>query len=154
MLESLFDELKRASDFSLDGNPRRFAELVEEIARSGDPAIVPRLLGFFDDQTSFPDAMFAIVHAVEQFDDTVYLTGLFSMIEETWAASPEWLMVLHYRILNSPDTMKRYREMVGRLSRRQKVALRDLLVRIKNNEPEFSVRCTVLIKAMSRFSFF
>ncbi len=145
MLEQYINDLEKYRNFNIDDNVKKFEEVLGYIARLKDPRSISKLISFFDDSSEYEEVIFGIVHLIEEFDDYTYLHELAPALPWMVKNVPYWAKILHYRILNSHTTLDEYLKLISSFSDEVKLALRKLLVLIKNEDTEFADRCNKLI---------
>ena len=106
------------------------------------------LLPFFSDKCEFPEIMYSIIHAIESFEDEIYIEQLFKGILILWKSSPEWTLVLHFRILNSITTIAEYCNQLPKLSPPQKRIIKEILLQVEKDSPQFTEKCQNLLSAI------
>lgn len=148
MLDKYFTELDKYRNFESDENIPKFEEILGDIAKLKDPNVIRKLVNYLDDDSEYPDVIFAIVHLIEEFDDHTYLQELLPSISLLTQNSPYWAKVLHYRIMNSSTTLTEYSKISSSLSEDTKQALKKLLVEIKKEDKEFDSQCNTLIAGL------
>jgi hypothetical protein len=99
-----------------------------------DPAIIPRLCEAFDDATEDHEVMFGLVHFVEHFDRKAYLLELAKAVPSMLPRAQEWAKILHYRILNTPDTRGMYNDVISQMDNETQQVIVDLLNQIKDED--------------------
>ncbi|MCP4216830.1 MAG: hypothetical protein GY765_19420 [bacterium] len=113
VLKKYIEELEQLKDFSIEGNPLAFDDVLAKIADLNDPRAITELIPFMDDDCDFHEIIFSIIHLIEHFDTNTYVSKLLGALPHGWKKSPEWMMTLHTRIMNSEDTLKEYIKQVG-----------------------------------------
>lgn len=145
MVNNLINKLGNYQDFSIEGNIEKFEEVLSELASTKNPEIIPGLLAFFDDGCDFPEVMFSIIHTIEIFDDAKYVEKLLVTLPEVWKRSPYWVKVIHFRILNSKDTMDEYAKQVRKINDELKEIVREVISKIGTDSPKFKERCDFIL---------
>ena len=145
MVKDLINKLANYHDFSIEGNIEKFEEVLSELASTKNPEIIPWLLTFFDDGCDFPEVMFSIIHTIEIFDDAKYVEKLLVALPEIWKRSPYWVKVLHFRILNSKETMEEYAKQISKINADLKEVVREVISKIGNDSPKFKERCDLIL---------
>jgi hypothetical protein len=79
--------------------------------------------------------MFGLVHFVEHFDRKAYLLELAKAVPSMLPRAQEWAKILHYRILNSRDARRMYKDVLVRLDNETRQVIVDLLNEIKDEKP-------------------
>ena len=105
MMDELKCEIKKYEDLSKNDNANHFLDVCEAIILLKDPASIPFLLGFFDDDTEYSWVFESIRKNLEIFDDENYVTGLLKFLNITAKKNKEWLKCFFYTILNSENCL-------------------------------------------------
>lgn len=145
MVKNLINKLRNYKDFSIEGNIEKFEELLSELASTKNPEIIPGLLVFFDDGCDFPEVMFSIIHTIEIFDDAKYIEKLLVTLPEVWKRSPYWVKVIHFRILNSKNTMEEYAKQIKKINAELKEVVREVIYKIGTDSQKFKERCDLIL---------
>jgi len=146
MLPDLIQQLKQELSDRRDGHVHRSDALLERIAALNDPACIAELLPLFDDDAEFPELMFSIIHTIERFDDRTYVQTVVDELEPLFAVAPEWAVVLHVRILNSPSTLTAYSDYVRTLPQPQQDVVRQALDAVRKRNMKFAAHCDSILK--------
>lgn len=59
------------------------------------------LIRLIEDNAIYDEAIFAIIHSIESFQDDVYITECIKELPDLVLKSPQWAMILFQRILNN-----------------------------------------------------
>ncbi|MBM3469088.1 MAG: hypothetical protein FJX71_06635 [Alphaproteobacteria bacterium] len=92
---------------------KTFEEKINELADNKDPTVLSEMMGLFDDNCQHPEIMYALVHALENFPDDIYVKSLLFEIENGIMKYPSWLVILIYGILNNPNCYRIFKENMG-----------------------------------------
>ncbi|MEJ7659555.1 MAG: Imm30 family immunity protein [Hymenobacter sp.] len=68
----------------VDSNVTVFEETLHEISLFNDPAAIIPLLNLLDDSAESDDIMFDIIHYIESFDDTLYVSIIINSANEIY----------------------------------------------------------------------
>lgn len=129
-------------------NPASFAELenvLGQVVALNDPDCIGPLILLLEDDESLDELMFSIVHAIEVFDDDVYVDQVLQVLAALVQKSPRWAIVLHMRILNSESTRAAYVERYRRSEPDEKAAAQDVLAGVCECRPEFASRVNAIL---------
>ncbi|WP_088347308.1 MULTISPECIES: Imm30 family immunity protein [Rhodomicrobium] len=103
-MNTLEDTVARLRSLSTSNSPgwvREFDAGLAEIIALDDPDAVPLLFGLFDDKCMYDEAMFSLIHTVEHFAQSVYLSHLLAQSPTLVKQAPEWLATLYSRVFNN-----------------------------------------------------
>lgn len=148
MLKSLLEGLRLYEDFSVDGNCLRFDDVLAEIAELKDPACIPELIKFFDDDCDYPEIMHSIIHTIEMFETDIYLDGLLKSLPQSAIKAPDWMSIIHIRIMNTQEVLDKYKEILSLAEQNVKDSVADLLTLIKEEYDDFDSKIDVLNDAL------
>jgi len=96
------------------------------------------LVLLLDDNETSEDLMFSIIHAVEMFEDDIYVSHILDVLPELWARSPRWTKILHMRIWNSTATRAAYVDRLQHGTEGQRRTAKMVLRDVAQWHPEFS----------------
>jgi hypothetical protein len=131
-----------------DNYVQRSEKLLGQIAGLHDPSSIGLLLPILDDHAEYDELMFSIIHAIESFDDNVYVREILRDLPEFLAKSPQWATILHMRILNSPQTLAAYGSAIKTLSDREKQAVHDVLNLVRRKNTKFEASVDILLASL------
>lgn len=98
----------------------------------GANAVLPLLRSLGEE---LPEELnFTIIHLVEQADVTDLVAGLIALTAESDPSGSEWLDLLHFRVLNSPDALRAYADGLRQAPRPVQRAVVGQLDRIAADE--------------------
>ncbi|WP_322540217.1 Imm30 family immunity protein [Sphingomonas sanguinis] len=83
-----------------DATARDIDAALEPIASTRDPITIAPLLLMLNDDTE-DEGLWPLVHAVEQFDDAIYISHFLAALSGMVVASSRWAAIIMMRILNS-----------------------------------------------------
>ena len=69
---------------------------------------LPQLHLILDDRCQEPDIMFGLVHFLESFDVESQLKAFVTVLPQLIDSAPEWVKILHQRIINDESTYMIY----------------------------------------------
>jgi hypothetical protein len=101
-----------------------------------------------DDTSEYDELMFSVIHAVERFDDEIYVSALLENLTDFYARSPRWAVIVHMRILNSPATMATYAKQLTFLPRDRRQVVRDVLEAVRLKNGKFEAKCNLLLATL------
>ncbi len=127
------------------GYMQRFEDDLGKVAALNDPASIAHLLTFFDDDAAFDEMMFSIVHTIERFDDATYVRAITDHIDSFFSASPRWAIIVHMRILNSPQTFSAYANCVKTLPKDKRDIVRKVIEAVRQKNLKFVSPCNSLL---------
>lgn len=145
MLEALVKHLAQNAKLETSIDVERFEATLGQIASLNDPAAIGLLVAFFRDDSKFPDTMFSIIHVIERFDDSVYVTQILKALPSFWNAAPYWASVLHFRIFNHAPSRGLYREKLAQSNPTIRATAKKLLTTMRDNEPQFRQVCDEML---------
>ncbi|WZP00523.1 Imm30 family immunity protein [Isosphaeraceae bacterium EP7] len=148
MIKVLVDQLKNELRNQAEGYVRRSEEIIGQIAELKDPASVDVLLSLLDDHAEFDELMFSIIHAIEIFDDRIFVREIIRHLPEFWRTAPRWASIIHMRIMNSPRTLAAYAIAFENLSEDEKHAVREVLIALRRKRPVFEERIDRLLAGL------
>jgi hypothetical protein len=120
-----------------------FDEALVSVAAVMDPRDLPDLLAVFTDDADYFEAMWGLVHLVEDFEVRAEVEALVDALPRMAIAGPEWARLLHQRIANNPPAAEVYRDAIARDPRRATIARRWLAALIAE-DPDFAEVVLVL----------
>lgn len=145
MLAQRVEDLKRVlaepehSEF-----PELYGQALEQVEELRDPGSIEALMTLIDDDADHL-ITFGLVHAIERFDDPVYLEHWLAGLPQLRQRSPEWAQILLLRILNSPSASAELMERAVLLAGSQQDALREVTTILVASHPEFADRGNVVL---------
>ncbi len=145
MLADLVERLKQVVKQRHPDCLQQFEEILGKVAVLDNPACIPLLLPFFEDDAEHDEMMFSLIHTIEAFEDRVYVEKVLDGLRKLFAKSPTWAAVIHMRILNSPSTLAAYTERLKDLPQEQTAVVRDVLEAVRRNNARFNDRCQALL---------
>lgn len=119
-----------ALDKAAPGFVADFEAGLTDLVPVDDPSVVTALLPLFDDASPHDEAMFALIHMIERFDDRAYIGALLQGMKDLVARSPRWASIVVMRALNAPGAVAALCEMAPASAAPDKDALRWLLTAI------------------------
>jgi hypothetical protein len=148
VLESLIKYLERYSNLEDSIEVERFDATLSQIASVNDPKAIGLLLPFFHDECLFQEAMFSIIHTIEQFDNDIYVSEILKGLPELWKKSPYWANVIHFRIFNHEATRLIYQKQLLQANPFTKAAAKALLITMRDEKPKFHDICSEMLAVL------
>ena len=148
MIESLIKHLEHYSKLEDSVDVERFDATLSQIAELNDPRAIGLLLPFFKDDCKFPEVMFSIIHTIEMFEDKKYVQEILRGLPMFSRRSPAWAKKVHFAIFNYPPTREAYREQLARAGATTKIAAKDFLTKIGEQEPKFAQVCNEMLAVL------
>jgi hypothetical protein len=145
MLHALIEQLESTDSSEREGYVERFENILEQIALLNEPACIPMLLKFLEDDAPYDEAMFSIIHTIEYFEGEVFVEAILDALPWFCTRSPRWATIIHMRIINSPDTYAAYAKRLETLGPDGKTAARQLLEALKGRDKRFEDCCNGLL---------
>lgn len=139
-LEKLIANLKLAKELMLDDNIDGYYMVLSSISKLNNPDCIEPLVMQLEDNEKMDKMMFNIVHIIERFDDAVYISHLLNVLPELWLKAPRWAMILHMRVLNSPNSFDAYAARLVQSTDVESLAVRRVLHGVTAWRPEFKGR--------------
>ena len=144
LLSSLRSTLRGGDEPSID----ELEDLLREIHDLGDPACIAPLLLMLRDDTEPFHFVWSVIHTAEAFPESDYLDQLLIALPELNARAPELVENLHTRILNDDACRARYAERLQAAGEESREAARDVLFRIRADDPQFEEKVGWLLREM------
>lgn len=110
-----------------------FDQALAQLANAPDYEVIEHLqdlLMAFDDACEHIDVMWGLIHCVEYYGMEVELQALTHVLPRLLSQAPEWVKILHYRILNDPASRTYYKTLLPSLPLPQQQTVRRLLEQI------------------------
>jgi hypothetical protein len=105
-----------------------FDAALVELSRLGvSAADLDELLLVLIDDTDDHEVMFGLVHLIEDSSPEAELAALFRVLPALADQAPEWVMTLHYRLLNDATSRSLYPHLLADASSAALEAARDIL---------------------------
>ncbi|WP_228203258.1 Imm30 family immunity protein [Acinetobacter sp. CFCC 10889] len=96
-IQILIDVIKK-SHFS---DVKAIDESLAKIMAFNQASSIRPLIRLIEDNAIYDEAIFAIIHSIESFQDDVYITECIKELPDLVLKSPQWAMILFQRILNN-----------------------------------------------------
>jgi len=122
-----YKKLKEASLFRTQENVNFFETKVWEFVQNKDPQNIPILLNLFDDNTRSTNVMYTLVHALESYEDEVYVKEILKHIKKIQENAPFWLLGLFCEILNNKSTFMILKKKIKTSNKEDLLKLFDLI---------------------------
>jgi hypothetical protein len=123
--------------------------VLAEIAALHDPACIVPLLACFEDRPPYEEAMFSIIHTVENFDDATYVHELLAGTVALMCASPRWAHSLYARVLNSSSARAALLHQLAAADTAVRDAARGVLERIASSDKRASPHAREVLMALA-----
>lgn len=92
----------------------------------------------FTDECQDHEVMFGLVHLLESFAMERQLRALVEVVPEMKVNAPEWVKILHYRVLNDDSSRACYKGLLHTASLSCQRAIASLLLEIQKEESQFA----------------
>ena len=123
-----------------------FEAALAEIAADPDPQDLPDLFLVLDDGCEESEVMFGLVHFLETFERKPRLQVFLDVVPEMMTQAPDWVRVLHYRILNNDEAREYYKQLLRSAPAIQQQVVRPLLEEIaQNKKPLLAARAQAVL---------
>ncbi len=149
MSDGNFDELiAELREVAAAGGPTfvsDFERLLGRIEKRDDPTIIVKLAQLLDDKVEHDEAMFSLIHVIEQFPDRQYVTKLLDIAPDLCWRSPRWASIVFMRVLNNKAAKD---ELVGQLRyapTEVKESVHSLMIRINERSPVFLSKTAAIL---------
>jgi hypothetical protein len=110
-LVELYKKLEQYSHFEEDEeNWEHFVDTFDAIVSKGDPASIPELLKYLDDQCEYDYVQGHLIRALETFSDEVYVISIIKNICNLLVKSSYLCVDIIKRILNNNNCLSIFRE--------------------------------------------
>jgi hypothetical protein len=140
--------LKRLRQAVLRGEPATVIDgALAPVAETEDPAIIRPLLLMLNDHSD-DDGMWSLVHAAEQFSDTVYVGEFLETLPDLVASSGRWASILMMRVLNNDTAKSEAVRQLREAAPDKRRAAASLCEKINNVDPRFLAKTTPLLIAV------
>ena len=90
-----------------------FEYALAEIAREPKVADLVDLHLVFDDNCHHEEVMFGLIHFLESFETEMILSAFIQAMPKMLTQAREWVLILHYRILNDDFTLRVYKSLLA-----------------------------------------
>ncbi len=122
-----YRKLKEASSFKNEEDVDFFETKVWEFVQNKESQNISILLDLFDDDTRHTNIMYALVHALESYEDEVYVAEILKHIGKMQKNAPFWLLGLFCSILNNKSTLIILRKKIKKTNKKDLLKLFDLI---------------------------
>jgi Immunity protein 30 len=113
-----------------------FEQALSQLAQTPEPLDLPALHLILDDACQQPEVMFSLIHYLESFDLQTQLTAFFQVLPQLSDRAPEWLTLLHTRILNDTEANLAFESLVQSLPPSQQQEVNHLLALASGKHPQ------------------
>lgn len=114
---------------------RAFEEALAALLEIGGPDLLDDMFAAFDDATGQHEVMWNLVHALEDYEDDLYLPALMSWTPRLLPHAREWAGYLHERLLASNKSLPPYLDRLASVPPETRRAVRELLDDIERRKP-------------------
>lgn len=149
-LDSLFLALREELDrLPSERGAAAFEGVLHDVSASKNPQIIGQLCAFFDDDHRCQEALWSILHLVEDFDCAVYVKELLQVSPSLSGRCPKWAGRLFTRILNSESYRDELALQVRTSNNAAKTAVSTIFQRIREDYPsEFDAKMTSVLASL------
>jgi len=112
-----------------------FEDTIKNILLHNNPKCIHMLLSIINDKKD--DYNFMIIHAIETFDDVIYVDEIISVLSDIWLRIPRWSQIIFMRILNSSNTAQALKDKYRKVSTEQRNILSQIFNAITDRHIEF-----------------
>lgn len=126
-----------------------FERIVSQIRELKEPKSILLLLQFLSDKSEELHLMWSIIHAIEIFDDSIYVTEILNASNYLISNSPEWASIIFMRIINSDESKVELIRQLNQSSLITKKSVKQIMETINNESPEFLAKTTPILIATS-----
>jgi hypothetical protein len=124
ILDSLHQELERYKHFKINTiNVKLYIELVEQIAKRGDPSSIPFLMAQFTDDPAYEEVLEATKYAIERYYTNVYVEVISKHIDILVKNAPEWACIFLFEIFQTPIYLDEFRNSILKVKTEEVVNL-------------------------------
>jgi hypothetical protein len=148
MIEALIQHLRKNAKLENSTDVERFDATLSQIAALNNPQAIALLVSFLNDNCKFHEVMFSIIHAIERVDDETYIREIINVLPILWKESPYWANVIHFRIFNHATSRQNYRNQLAKAAPTIKMATKELLTKMRKEEPTFVEVCDEMIAVL------
>jgi hypothetical protein len=145
MLADLIVRMQNELNSHGEGYVQRSEDILGQVADLNDPACIADLLPMLDDDVEHDEIMFSIIHTIERFDDATFVRSVVDRLETFFAASPRWAVIVHMRILNSPQSFAAYADCIKTLPNKKRDVFRKVLNAVRKQNAKFVSPCDSLL---------
>src|SRR5688500_2283264 len=96
---SPIERLESSRRLRNDDELAQFDEALAELSELPDPALLPRLLRLFDDETEDYGLFWSLIHVIENYDDVSEVEALVGVLPSAVGSAYEWMELLTLRII-------------------------------------------------------
>ncbi|USX11291.1 Imm30 family immunity protein [Oxalobacteraceae bacterium OTU3CAMAD1] len=146
-LVSAFEKLTFAIKSNDEQSVKSIDSSLETIAEERDPVSVAFLLLSLEDDFSFDEGMFSVIHTAEAFDDQEYVAGFLAAIPHILTTAPKWASIVLMRILNSEETKRELIRALVKSDASVKKSVEDLCNRINGQSTDFLSKTVAVLVA-------
>jgi hypothetical protein len=104
-----------------------FEGALEKLAENPDLALLPDLHLVLDDRCQQPEVLFSLIHFLESFDVVAQISAFVQVAPKLIFTAPEWVKVLHTRILNDEISLPVYKDVLRDINQAEPNFIRQLL---------------------------
>ncbi len=104
-----------------------FEDALAQLAEEPDPALLSGLHLVLDDRCQQPEVLFGLIHFLESFEISAQISAFAAVVPQLIFTAPEWVKVLHTRLLNDEMALPVYREVLCGMNQSEPNFIRQLL---------------------------
>lgn len=105
-LDILFEELQKLSAIDQQENIEPFLDKVDEIIAVGDPACIPVLLEYFNDDSEYSWVLESIKLSLEHLPAEIYVKEILANLKIMMPHAKSWALSFLYPMFNEPSYFK------------------------------------------------
>lgn len=147
-LSLLINELQNI-DLDQSENVPVYEDLLAEVVSLKNPDSIVPLMGLFYDGAIYPEVMYSVVHAIEIFDDSVYVREVLRGAPALCSRCPYWASTIFVRILNSEPTRLELAQQLRNAGNEIKSSVRSLMETLGDSDVQFLPKTLLIIIAAS-----
>src|SRR5215475_2837191 len=127
--------------------PENYVEIFEDTLAQiecpiKDANVVTALISLLDDDAEYGELMYSIIHTAETADDETYSVGVINGLPEMWDSSPNWVRIIHVRILNSPTAINEYLRILNHSDESKRLVAKEIFSSVSEKRPQLSQKAT------------
>ena len=148
--ESLIQKLINARNLGTGEEYQAFESAMEKLGEDLRVEDIDSICRAFYDDTQDEEVMFGLIHLIEQLPGEGYLKKI-ALCTPEMKDGREWALTLNRRILNSPQDLEMYADVIKSLTEAQRQRLFVLFEDIKNDNPDrFMEKVEYIYKKIGR----
>ncbi len=146
--KDLINELKAIIANYSEGLLSDFEDKLYEIHLSREEEIICELIFSLKDDFEYDELMFSIIHTIEDFEDSLYVSEILKTLPNSVYTSPRWMSIIFMRILNSGESLNSLVNQVLNLDEAQRVALKKLFEAMGNRDDEIKFKVLPILSLL------